>query len=74
MDILLYFASGALCSKSLKMDHVMQVVIRTVNFIRTRGLNLCQFDSLLGDCNITHGVPYHTEVRWFSRCCAEVLL
>jgi len=23
----------------LKMDHVMQVVVRTVNFVRTRGLN-----------------------------------
>ena len=29
----------ALCSKSLKMDHVMEVVVRTVNFIRARGLN-----------------------------------
>ena len=37
----------ALCCKSLKMDHVMQVVVRTVNFIRARGLNRRQFDSLL---------------------------
>ncbi|KAL3974132.1 nostrin [Sarotherodon galilaeus] len=57
----------ALCCKSLKMDHVMEVVIRTVNFIRGRGLNHRQFDSLLSDCNITHGLPYHTEVRWLSR-------
>ena len=39
----------ALCCKSSKMDHVMQVVVRTVNFIRTRGLNHCQFDSLFSD-------------------------
>uniref|UniRef100_A0A9J7YGI0 Uncharacterized protein n=1 Tax=Cyprinus carpio carpio TaxID=630221 RepID=A0A9J7YGI0_CYPCA len=57
----------ALCCKSLKMDHVMEVVVRTVNFIRARGLNHHQFDSLLIDCNITHGLPYHTEVRWLSR-------
>ena len=29
----------ALCCKSLNMDHVMQVVDRTVNFVRARGLN-----------------------------------
>ncbi|KAL3976413.1 hypothetical protein ACER0C_022299 [Sarotherodon galilaeus] len=57
----------ALCCKSLKMDHVMEVVVRTVNFIRARGLNHRQFDSLLSDCNITHGLPYHAEVRWLSR-------
>jgi len=31
------------------MDHVMHVVVRTVNFIRTKGLNHYQFDSLLSD-------------------------
>ena len=40
MDISLYFAPGGIVlHKSLKMDHVMQVVVRTVNFVRTRGLN-----------------------------------
>jgi len=29
------------------MDHIMQVVVRTVNFIRTTGLDHHQFDSLL---------------------------
>ncbi|XP_070761850.1 general transcription factor II-I repeat domain-containing protein 2-like [Enoplosus armatus] len=57
----------ALCCKSLKMDHIMQVVVGTVNFIRARGLNHRQFDSLLSDSNITHSLPYHTEVRWLSR-------
>lgn len=27
-----------LCSKSLKMDHVMKVVIKTVNFIKSKGI------------------------------------
>ena len=30
----------ALCCKSLKMDHIMEVVVQTVNFIRTRGLKI----------------------------------
>ena len=49
------------------MYHVMEVVVRTVNFIRARGLNHRQFDSLLSDKDITHGLPYHTEVRWLNR-------
>jgi len=57
----------ALCCKSLKMDHVMQVVVRTVNFIRARGLNHRQFDSLLSDKGFPCGLPYHTEIRWLSR-------
>ena len=57
----------ALCCKSLKMDHVMEVVVRTVNFIRARGVTHRRFDCLLSDSNITHGLPYHTEVRWLSR-------
>lgn len=57
----------ALCSKSLKMNNVMDVVIKTVNFIRARGLNHRQFDTLLNDNDIRHGLPYHTEVRWLSR-------
>ncbi|XP_026117845.1 low affinity immunoglobulin gamma Fc region receptor II-like [Carassius auratus] len=32
------------------MDHVMEVVVRTVNFIRARGFNHHQFVSLLSDC------------------------
>lgn len=39
----------------------------TVNLIRSRGLNHRQLDKLLRDGNITHSLPYHTEVRWFSR-------
>ena len=57
----------ALCCKSLKMDHVMKVVVQTVNFIRAKGLNHRQFDSILSDKDITCGLPYYTEVRWLSR-------
>ncbi|KAL2083019.1 hypothetical protein ACEWY4_020792 [Coilia grayii] len=57
----------ALCCKSLKMEHVMSVVISTVNFIRARGLNHRQFDTFLFENDIHHGLPYHTDVRWLSR-------
>ncbi|KAK3519988.1 hypothetical protein QTP70_010128 [Hemibagrus guttatus] len=57
----------ALCCKSLKMDNVMEVVVRTVNFIRSRGLNHRQFDSLLREKDHNYGLSYHTEVRWLSR-------
>lgn len=45
----------------------MSVVVKTVNFIRSRGLNHRQFDCFLSDNDITTGLPYHTEVRWLSR-------
>ena len=43
MDISLYFTPGGIVLQSLKMHHVVQVVVRTVNFVRTRGLNHRQF-------------------------------
>jgi len=39
----------ALCCKLLKKDHVMGVIVRTVNSILARGINHRQFDSLLID-------------------------
>lgn len=39
----------SLASKHLKMDHVMQPVIKIVNFIRSRGLNHRQFRQFLQD-------------------------
>ncbi|CAB4066238.1 unnamed protein product [Lepeophtheirus salmonis] len=57
----------ALCCKSLKMDHVFEVVVRTVNFISARGLNHRQFETFFRDRNITHSLPYQCEVRWLSR-------
>ena len=58
----------ALCSKSLKMKEVMDVVVKTINFIRSRGLNHRQFTSFLADMDSEYGeILYHTEVRWLSR-------
>ncbi|KAG6922308.1 GTF2I repeat domain containing 2B [Chelydra serpentina] len=58
----------ALCSKSLQMKEVMDVVVKTVKFIRARGLNHRQFTSFLANMDSEYGeLLYHTQVRWLSR-------
>ena len=58
----------ALCAKTVQFDMVMNVVVKTVNFIRSVGLNHRQFrelmDSLESDFN---DIPYFCQVRWLSR-------
>ena len=57
----------ALRSKSLQMREVMDVVIKTVSFIRSRGLTHRQFKSFLVDMDSEYGeLLYHTEIRWLS--------
>lgn len=61
-----------LCSKVANMSHVLQPVTKTVNLIRSKGLNHRQFQELLKDLDCTHSdVVYYTEVRWLS--CGSVL-
>jgi len=58
----------ALCGKNLQMKGVMEIVVKTVNFIRSRALNHRQFASFLLNNESQHGeILYHTEVRWLSR-------
>ena len=45
----------ALCSKSLQTKEVMDLVIKTVNFIRSPGLNHMQFKSFLVDMDSEYG-------------------
>ena len=40
-----------LCGKSVKMQNVMSVVVKTVNFVRARGLNHRQFLHLMAEVN-----------------------
>ena len=57
-----------LCSKSLRMKSVMEIVVKTINYIRARGLNHRQFRKLLDEMESQYGdLLYYTEVRWLSR-------
>ena len=56
-----------LCKKMLDIKHIVDPVVKIVNFIRARSLNYRQFIMLLEDCDSDHsGVPNHTAVRWLS--------
>jgi hypothetical protein len=57
-----------LCAKSLKMTHIMDIAVKTVNFIHASALNHCEFVALLGEIGSEHGeIIYHINVRWLSR-------
>ncbi|CAI9736530.1 general transcription factor II-I repeat domain-containing protein 2-like [Octopus vulgaris] len=58
----------SLCSKIIKFDHVMDNVVKAVNFIRSRALNHRQFRNFLDAINAEFaGIPYFAEIRWLSR-------
>lgn len=58
----------ALCSKVANMENVMNVVVKTVSFIKARGLNHRQFQHFLTELEAEYtDVIYHCEVRWLSR-------
>lgn len=58
----------SLCSKIIQCDHVMNNVVKAINFIRSRALNHRQFRSFLDEINAEFsGIPYFTEIRWLSR-------
>ena len=56
-----------LCKSVLKINHVIDVVTKIVNFIRARALNHRQFVSLLEEHETEQrDIGYHTAVRWLS--------
>lgn len=61
-----------LCAKSVSLQNVMEVVVKTTNTIRSKGLQHRQFKQFLEELDTEHGdIPYHCAVRWLSR--AKVL-
>ena len=57
-----------LCAKHLKYDHVMKLVIKAINYIRSRALCHHQFQQFLLDIQDEYGdVVYHNDVRWLSQ-------
>jgi hypothetical protein len=58
----------ALCAQKLKLDHVMDVVVNSVNWICSRGLNHGEFTTLLYELDSQYGsLLYHTGIKWLSR-------
>ncbi|XP_053785831.1 general transcription factor II-I repeat domain-containing protein 2B [Desmodus rotundus] len=58
----------SLCAQKLKMDHVMNVVVNSVNWICSRGLNHSEFTTLLYELDSQYGsLLYYTEIKWLSR-------
>uniref|UniRef100_A0A8C4X0U4 General transcription factor II-I repeat domain-containing protein 2-like n=1 Tax=Eptatretus burgeri TaxID=7764 RepID=A0A8C4X0U4_EPTBU len=57
----------ALCAKTLRMNHVMDVVVSTVNFIRARGINHHEFKKMLDVVEAEYGDVLYFTVHWLSR-------
>lgn len=58
----------ALAAQTLDMKHVMDIVVKTVNFLKSRGLNHRQFKTFLEQSEADFSdVIYFTAVRWLSR-------
>ncbi|XP_046683452.1 general transcription factor II-I repeat domain-containing protein 2A-like [Homalodisca vitripennis] len=58
----------ALCGKNLEISEVMEIVVKTVNYIRSSFQKHRQFKAFLSEIDSNYpDVPYHCEVRWLSR-------
>lgn len=57
----------ALCKSALDMNHVLNVVIKLVNSVRSRALNHRQFREFLEELQSEYSdLLYYTKVRWLS--------
>lgn len=57
-----------LCARALSMNHVMNVVIKIVNYIRSHALQHRQFKEFISELSSEYGdIIYFTNVRWLSR-------
>ncbi|XP_076684327.1 general transcription factor II-I repeat domain-containing protein 2-like isoform X2 [Andrena cerasifolii] len=56
-----------LCAKSIELQHVMSVILRITNYIRSNDLKHKRFKTFLNDIESEHGeLLLHTKVRWLS--------
>ncbi|XP_055600711.1 general transcription factor II-I repeat domain-containing protein 2-like [Uranotaenia lowii] len=57
-----------LSAKTLSIPDVMAFVVKTINFIKARGLNHRQFQQMLTEMEAEYGdLLYYCEIRWLSR-------
>ncbi|KAG8236139.1 hypothetical protein J437_LFUL001597 [Ladona fulva] len=56
-----------LCAITLKMENILNVVIKTINFIRSKGLNHRRFQEFLNTLETRYeDILYSTVERWLS--------
>ncbi|XP_044730447.1 general transcription factor II-I repeat domain-containing protein 2A-like [Chrysoperla carnea] len=68
LDIHCIIHQQNLCGKILNLDHVMKVVTKSVNLIRSYSTNHRIFKEFLLQIEAEYGdVVYHSEIRWLSR-------
>ena len=57
-----------LCSKVLQFEHIISVVVKIVNYIRSNALKHRIFRTFLEDVHADYDdLLYHTEVRWLRK-------
>ena len=57
----------SLCKSVLQLNHVVNPVVKLVNFIRARGLQHSQFITFLEETDADHqDLLYHSRVHWLS--------
>ncbi|GBP80505.1 General transcription factor II-I repeat domain-containing protein 2A [Eumeta japonica] len=57
-----------LCSKSIRLQNVKNVVVKTINSVQSRGLIHRQFKAVLDEILAEYDdVTYYIEIRWLSK-------
>nr|XP_006115076.1 general transcription factor II-I repeat domain-containing protein 2A-like [Pelodiscus sinensis]XP_025036450.1 general transcription factor II-I repeat domain-containing protein 2A-like [Pelodiscus sinensis] len=57
-----------LCAQSMRLNKVMSIAVLSINFIKSKGFNSCQFKELLKDHEAAYGdVVSYSGVRWLTR-------
>ena len=56
-----------LYAKALKIDNILQVMIKVMNFLASKGLSNFQFQEFLKSMDADHGdIFYFSEGRWLT--------